>query len=73
MSDGYFGGIKKVSLGFFAPPPSNFWRLRGNITLLECIVLVWHWGRCGAGAILVAAFMAAGQIQSCPRTEPQSG
>ena len=45
--------------GLFAPPPSTFWRRRGNRTSPGRTVLVWRRGRCGACAILVAAFATA--------------
>jgi len=51
--------------GRFSPPPSTFWRHCGNRTSPECTILVWRWGRCSTGAILVAAFMLAARRMIC--------
>ncbi len=44
---------RRLHRGLFAPPPSTFRRCCGKITSLECIVLIWRRGGCGAGTILL--------------------
>ncbi len=51
--------------GLFSPLLSTFWCCCSKKTLSMCIVLIWCYGGCGKGAILVAAFFWWQQQYQC--------